>query len=508
MAFSTETQDLIKEHEEIIKAAKAADKEARTVEGPKKSKSRSLSTVDLQRIARQCVDTYFSHHGEPTVRYWQNNWWHWYKGTWKMTTLKKLSGLIAAFATMAIDSDDPNSRGLGLMNLNRLDRDEILCFMQPLVGLGDEDEFQTWLPAHSAVQKDLDVSGTWVSTTSGLLRCADADTPLRLDPTPRYFTPCCLPRIYDHTPTKEWEPFLNEIFQGDQERIGLLQEWFGYCCLPSTRFQRMMFMIGGGSNGKSVVLHVLKRMLGRDNCSSASLTQLNGRFGLAATFGKLANICADTSTRYLKDPAELKAFIAGDDMEFERKFCDTFSTEPTARIVFSMNRIPKTDDDSHGWWRRLLILPFDFTPKTENPLYASPKSPHWPFRDELDQIFAWSMQGLQRLLCEKDFSPCEASKRTLEQWRFINENVRRYREERLTYEPGAEWSTPIMNISKDYERWCNSLREKPFAVPEFSRKLHAILGGLNVIQKKFGQAKKRHWVGLRISDDAPTLGDA
>lgn len=505
MAYSDATKATVAEMEEKIKQVKEADKVEQ--EANKTPKRESPTTRDLQGIARKCAFEYFIHNGEPTLHYWQSSWWRWVEGKWSQTTKDTLSGLIAAYATMPSDADEDSARGLGMSNLGKLSRDEVLMFMRPLLTLPDHQDFQTWLPAYKPGKDDLNTKGTWVNTTTGLLRIADRekDDSFKIQATPRYFTPCVIPRKFDVIMPSRWVQFLDEIFEGDQECVNLLQEWFGYCCLPTTRFQKMMLMIGDGSNGKSVVLHVLKQMLGKANCSSATLTQLNQRFGLVSTFGKLANICGDVATKYLKDPAELKAFIGGDDMEFERKFCDAFSSSPTARIVFSMNRVPKTDDDSHGWWRRLLILPFTFSPETEDPLLASPGSSAWPFRAELDQIFTWSLQGLVRALNQDGFSLCEASLKTLDQWRLMNENVRRYKEERLHIEGDASWSTPVCTIYTDYENWCASLRIKPYAVPEFGHKLHTLRAGIKVIQKKFGEKELRHWVGIRVAEKAPSL---
>ena len=73
---------------------------------------------------------------------------------------------------------------------------------------------------------------------------------------------------------------------------------------------------------------------------------LNTTYGPFSTFGKSANICGDIATRYLKKPGRIKAFVGGDRFRFEGKYLHAFSAEPSAKLVFSMNELPRTDDET------------------------------------------------------------------------------------------------------------------------------------------------------------------
>jgi len=41
-----------------------------------------------------------------------------------------------------------------------------------------------------------------------------------------------------------------------------LQEFMGYCLIPSTKGQKMLFLIGQGGEGKSRIGIVMRRLLG------------------------------------------------------------------------------------------------------------------------------------------------------------------------------------------------------------------------------------------------------
>ena len=84
--------------------------------------------------------------------------------------------------------------------------------------------------------------------------------------------------------------------------------------LPGGRFK------WEGHNGKSTVCDVLTALLGHTNISSLTLEQIIGRFDLACTLGKLANIAADIGEVAKVDEGCLKSFIGGDMLKFEKKF--------------------------------------------------------------------------------------------------------------------------------------------------------------------------------------------
>ena len=59
---------------------------------------------------------------------------------------------------------------------------------------------------------------------------------------------------------ERWLKFLSELFW--PEDIPTLQEFIGYCLIPSNAGQKMMVIKGSGGEGKSQIGHVLSRMFG------------------------------------------------------------------------------------------------------------------------------------------------------------------------------------------------------------------------------------------------------
>ena len=76
-----------------------------------------------------------------------------------------------------------------------------------------------------------------------------------------------------------WLTFLHELL--DDADIPTLQEYLGYCLIPSTKGQKMMLIVGKGGEGKSRIGLVLKRLMG-DAASNGSVQKVeNNRFARA-----------------------------------------------------------------------------------------------------------------------------------------------------------------------------------------------------------------------------------
>ena len=97
----------------------------------------------------------------------------------------------------------------------------------------------------------------------------------------RLFCQNRLPVRYDPKAAnpERWLAFLHELL--DDADIPTLQEYLGYCLIPSTKGQKMMLIVGKGGEGKSRIGLVLKRLMG-DAASNGSVQKVeNNRFASA-----------------------------------------------------------------------------------------------------------------------------------------------------------------------------------------------------------------------------------
>ena len=253
--------------------------------------------------------------------------------------------------------------------------------------------------------------------------------------TPEWFTPVCLPYAFDPAAAcPRWTDFIDWMFKKDAELIQFVQEWFGYCLVVDHSQHTFVMVVGDGANGKSVMLDTLKNVVGRENCSSVALESFEGRFDLSMTIGKLVNICAEVGDVAKLPEGKLKAFVAGDTMTFDRKHRDPLQVNPTARLVFATNKLPKFADRSEGIWRRFVPLPCEATiaPQDQNRALAK------ELCEEFPGILNWALRGLKTLRARGFFAVPEASRSLLAEHRQASNPELLFFEEECEAQEGTE----------------------------------------------------------------------
>jgi putative DNA primase/helicase len=149
--------------------------------------------------------------------------------------------------------------------------------------------------------------------------------------------------------------FLRDVLR--HEDIGTIFRLIGYCLLRDCRFQRAVMLYGKGANGKGTLLDLVTAFLGIDNCSHRSLQSIDtNRFAIADLYGKMANTYADLKSMKLSETGNFKMAVAGDWVEGEFKFKNAFKFRNKAKLWFSANEIPESEDKSDAFYRRLLIF--------------------------------------------------------------------------------------------------------------------------------------------------------
>ena len=119
-------------------------------------------------------------------------------------------------------------------------------------------------------------------------------------------------------------------------------------------------LYGPGSNGKGVFIKLIEALLGLDNTSHVSLQDLErDKFAPADLYSKLANTFADLKSEKLYTSGMFKTLVSGDTIRAERKYGQPFSFRNYAKLFFSANKIPDSDDKSYAYYKRWLILAFD-----------------------------------------------------------------------------------------------------------------------------------------------------
>lgn len=423
------------------------------------------------------------------LRFWRKQWWHWTpENLWQPKDTEWMEGEIFRFA------DSRNNTNC-LMAIQRMHPG-----LKAYLALSNGIDMPFWI---SNDQEGIDPSvqhARWVVGDDCIIDPLTGETK-RLSPA--FFTSMRMPYSLDASlksqPITQWTAFLNRTFSGDQSLINLIQEWFGYCLLPGNKHHLVLFLEGSGANGKSVLMTVLKQLLGPNNCSMVSLDRFGKKFQLWETHGKLLNVCMDVGEMGVASESVFKGFSGGDSIQVDRKYLGGVSFVPTAKLMFSYNTRPRWIDRTNALWRRFIILEFPntITRNEQISAFGDPTSPQWPFREELSGIFWWAVEGLKRVAEQDDLEIPERCIVAKEEYRLESNPAQKFLRDFVIFTSEAV----LLKISlyTAYRSFCLEHGYKPLAANRFSGAVRSLAKSkeapLSTNQRTDG---RRSWVGLKL----------
>ena len=191
-----------------------------------------------------------------------------------------------------------------------------------------------------------------------------------------------------------WLRFLSSLLYEDD--IPALQEYIGYCLIPSNKGQRMMVIKGSGGEGKSQIGTVLSHLFGC-NAKDGSVGKVSeNRFAHADLEHIHLLIDDDMRMEALRQTNYVKSLVTAQGrMDLEKKGRQSYQGWMFARLLaFSNGDLQSLYDRSNGFYRRQLIL----TTRERQPDRVDDPDIAEKMCCELEGIFLWAFEGLQRLV--------------------------------------------------------------------------------------------------------------
>lgn len=298
-----------------------------------------------------------------------------------------------------------------------------------------------------------------------------------------------------------WLEFLETIWGEDQDydqKVALLQEYMGLSLTPITKFQVMLWLIGPGSNGKSVILDIVRALVGPENCSSVAFADLGVRFSTTQLKDKLVNIDPDMSKTGMQADSIIKKIVSGEKLTVENKGKDPFEMEVIAKLWAAANFLPPTRDNSHGFFRRVLILKFNrIIARADQDKNLTKK-----LIMELPGIFNWALDGLKRLQDKDDFTIPPSSMAEVDDYRISNNPVAQFHTEHLEViditGSASKYGTLSQKVFDGFKIFCREQSLEPISAPEFGKRLNTLgIKGVKSNGKKYYPVKV---VGMDVYD--------
>ena len=313
---------------------------------------------------------------------------------------------------------------------------------------------------------DFDPNDTIINVQNGLL---DICTGELRDHSPYYLSTIQLPIKYDlNSKCPNILKFLSQVLH--LQDIFTAMEIIGYVLLKCNKYEKAFTLFGSGDNGKSVFIKLVESFVGPYNTSHVTLQDLDGdRFSSADLYGKLVNTFADLPAHRLSSTGTFKTLVSGDSIRAQFKYGQPFSFNNGTKLIFSANKIPDSDDSSHAYYKRWLILAFErsFTEGIKDTnLIHKLTTP-----EELSGLLNLALIGLRQLEKEGGFRdiPVEKVKRDYER---KSNTVKAFLADMCHVNLGApEFLIRTVELYEEYGKYCKQRRERHLDANSFGMEL-------------------------------------
>jgi len=258
-----------------------------------------------------------------------------------------------------------------------------------------------------------------------------------------------------------FDKFKTKVLPNEQAQL-LVREFIGYMFMPDHRYEKMLWLVGEGQNGKSTLLIVLEALLGAENISNLSLDQLTNDQIMRSVFEhKLANFSSETGRDI--NVSVMKRICSGETVTVEQKYVNPREIRDYGKVVVATNECPRPENTS-AFFRRIIILPFQtvITDEEKDVLLAD------KLKKELPGILNWVLEALPGLIKRGTFTTCESSEQALEEYRIASDSVSLFNHEMLER---TDFCTDGKTLFISYQGFCRDSGLNPVGKTTFYKRL-------------------------------------
>lgn len=342
---------------------------AEVVEDKPKRKFKLTEMGNAERIAYE-----YGH----VIKYINDvGWYIWDGKRWKVDTKKEIERITAKVLRSLSKSDDEAEAKWSRMCERRNIRMNSIKDLMPLVP-GERGDFDT----HKYL---LNVENGIVDLKTGKLQQHDRELGL---------TKITNIAFDENAKCPEWLNFLDQIFQGDKELAEYMQRLIGYSLTGEITEQIMVFLIGGGSNGKSTFINIIKDIMGDYGRQAKSDTfikkkETGANNDIARLVGSRFVSAIESEDGEQLSEAFVKQITGGEPVLARFLRQEFFEFIPEFKVFFTTNHKPVIKGVDEGIWRRIRLIPFNLQlPKGKRDKKLPEK-----LSLEMPGILNWAIEG-------------------------------------------------------------------------------------------------------------------
>jgi P4 family phage/plasmid primase-like protien len=356
-------------------------------------------------------------------------------------------------------------------------------------------------PSVSVNTQDIDSNPELLGTPKGLV---DLRTGQLMPALPKDRVTRCTSVAPDFSESEPWLAFLDWAMSGEQSRIDYLQEALGMSVVGLADAEKFFVCTGDGANGKTVLLEVIRGVLGdtgsggyAQNAPRGFLVQGLDRHQteIARLEGARFVTVSETGNGDSFDEDKVKNLASANQLTANKMRQDHRNFTPTHTMWLATNFPPRVKDGGHSFFRRARFVEFKETvPEDQQDNGLARRL----VEEEGERILAWLIEGARRYLEHKRLPQCDEIDEATNKYRLTQDSVTRFVQGYTVLGP-KEWvrGKPLHDA---YEEMCEIEGEVPLGRGTFLKQLrdqHGI--------EKSSDSKYR---GIDINHDAFGTDDA
>lgn len=196
----------------------------------------------------------------------------------------------------------------------------------------------------------------------------------------------------------KWKGFLDMAFQSDKDLIRYFQKVMGYCLTSDTSEKCFFICYGpGGNNGKSMIINIMRGIIGTDYCIQIASETLMAkkhpaqlRTDLVRLEGYRFASASETNKSYKFDEGLVKALSGCDVITARGMRVSEIEYTPEFKLFIATNHVPKFNINDQALMERVVVIPFFVTiPQEERNRYFTDEL----LSEEREGILAWAVAG-------------------------------------------------------------------------------------------------------------------
>ena len=317
--------------------------------------------------------------------------------------------------------------------------------------------------------------------------------------------------------------FLRQALTPDQ--LTVVQRWFGLHFVVERvgNPEKLLFLYGGGGNGKGVLQNLLTALLTPDAVANVKLQDLKQSAAVELLAGKVAMIASEAKPETNNDT--LKTLVSWEALTVNPKYRDPYRLTPHCLVTQSSNVEPRFDDESEAMQRRVIAL---------NMGHTAPEGQRIPHlaeqvrEDEYEDLIVFALKGAIEVLASGRFEvPTSIQKHTasvVRKTKPIDGFI-----ELLEF---GNVEIAELELYAAYKKFCKVQHTVPRPLPEFRKELMTRLERgeheverreralhylpqtyvndfgerVHLVPQLVGQTKATIYLGTRVSADAEVFG--